>query len=91
MTPGSATQKLALMFILCDSNHDGYLSREEIENMYLLKKSTDTGVDQKAFEEFKTHLDTIIAKYDKSKDGKMSHKEFSNLCTTDEVFKSLVA
>ncbi|CAF3922172.1 unnamed protein product, partial [Rotaria sp. Silwood1] len=38
MTPGTLSQKLALMFILCDFSHDGFLQRAEIEKIFALSK-----------------------------------------------------
>ncbi|CAF0945472.1 unnamed protein product [Rotaria sp. Silwood1] len=89
-TPGTPTQKIAPLFILCDFNRDGFLQRAEIEKIYLLAKSTRTSVDQKEFEAFKTHLDSVFAKFDTNKDGKISHKEFRDLCTHDEVFQKML-
>ncbi|CAM4781327.1 unnamed protein product [Rotaria magnacalcarata] len=90
MAPGAPTQKLALLFVLCDFNSDGFLSIEEIEHMYLITKAGEDVLDQKEYEAFKTHLKTIFPTYDVKKDGKMSQKEFRNLCTNDDTFKRLI-
>ncbi|CAF3653575.1 unnamed protein product [Rotaria socialis] len=91
MAPGTPTQKLALLFVLCDFNSDGFLSMEEIEHMYLITKAGEETLDQKEYETFKAHLKTVFPTYDVNKDGKMTQKQFRNLCTNDDIFKRLVA
>ncbi|CAF1106268.1 unnamed protein product [Rotaria sp. Silwood1] len=91
MTPGTPSQKLAMLFILCDFNHDGFLQRAEIEKIFGLSKAANKSIDQKEFEAFKKHLDLVFAQFDVNKDGKISQKEFRHLCTDDEVFKKLLA
>ncbi|CAF3308036.1 unnamed protein product [Rotaria socialis] len=87
----STKQKLTLMFALCDSNYDGYLSKEEIEKFFLTRKAAEEHAKDDDIAAFKAHLNEIFAKYDLNKDGKMSHKEFHNLCNNDEFFKQIVA
>lgn len=91
LTPGGPKQKLGLMFIACDFNHDGFLVREEIEKLFHISKVAEKEVNPKEFEAFKAYLDTVLPQYDVNKDGRISQKEFINLCTNDEVFKKLVA
>lgn len=90
LTPGEPTQRLALLFILCDFNHDGFLSKEEIQQLFQIVKIAGDKVDEKQYEAFKAHLETVFPQYDVNKDGKMSQKEFSNLCMNDEVFKQII-
>ncbi|CAF1199024.1 unnamed protein product, partial [Rotaria magnacalcarata] len=86
MAPGAPTQKLALLFVLCDFNSDGFLSIEEIEHMYLITKAGEDVLDQKEYEAFKTHLKTIFPTYDVKKDGKMSQKEFQIDCAPWDLY-----
>ena len=90
LTPGKPTQKLALLFILCDFDHDGFISRKEIEQMFWIPKAGIKKSWEQELKQFQTHLDAAMAQYDANKDGKISQKEFRNLCTNDEVFKKLV-
>ncbi|CAF4176560.1 unnamed protein product [Rotaria magnacalcarata] len=87
----STKQKLTLLFALCDSNYDGYLSKEEIEKFFLTRKAADETMKDDDIAAFKAHLNEIFAKYDLNKDGKMSHKEFHNLCNNDQFFKRIIA
>ncbi|KAI8878692.1 EF-hand [Backusella circina FSU 941] len=80
---GNPEEKLSLSFKLYDVNHDGYLTREELERVML--KLSETSLDEDKTTDIKQMIERMFRDFDIDNDGRLSFEEYKLSAVTEPL------
>jgi len=88
LVKGTLDEKLRWMFALYDQDKDGYISRDEMEQVVasvfdLMGKTSDPHLEDQLV---RNRVDEMFTKMDLNRDGYVSMDEFMEVCLEDESY-----